>query len=313
MLNMKIDEAESADSSTPLAVGLGELIWDMLPGGKQLGGAPTNFAYISKLLGNRSAVASRVGADDLGLEATDRLALMGLSTRYLQIDEEHPTGTVDVEVDERGEAHFMVNQCSAWDYLEWTALWEELALKTDVVCYGTLGQRERQARETMLRFLEHTKPDALRIFDVNLRHSFFTVDMLKRSLELATIVKLNIEELHTAASMLRLDAEDEASMALQLIKSFEIELVAVTRGEKGSLLICEEDSVEHQGFRIRVADTIGAGDAFTAALAHYYLRKAPLAVISEAANRMGSWVATQVGATPAPDTHLLQEMFGDLE
>ncbi|HEY0547061.1 MAG TPA: carbohydrate kinase [Pyrinomonadaceae bacterium] len=309
---MKTAADKLVDAREPIVVGLGELIWDMLPGGKQLGGAPTNFAYISRLLGHPSIVASRVGADALGREARERLRRMGLNTDYLQLDESHPTGTVGVRVDERGEAHFQMNECSAWDFLEWTGEWEELALRTDAVCFGTLGQRERRAREIIIRFLERTRPDALRIFDVNLRHTFFTTEMLQRSLELATMVKLNQEELNTVACMLQLGELDEEALSRQLIERFSIALVAITRGENGSVLITKEDATAHPGFRVKVVDTIGAGDAFTAALAHFYLRGAGLETISEAANRMGSWVATQTGATPELSLKNLEEIFGGL-
>ncbi|HJR05654.1 MAG TPA: carbohydrate kinase [Pyrinomonadaceae bacterium] len=296
---------------TPVTVGLGELIWDFLPTGKQLGGAPTNFAYVSRLLGNESVVASRIGNDELGKEALERLNGFGISTEHLQVDREHPTGTVRVRLDERGEANFAVNENSAWDYLEWTSGWAELARKTDVVCFGTLGQRVEQARETIIRFLEATRPGALRVFDVNLRHAFFNAEMLERSLKLATVVKLNQEELLMLGGMLGLGADTEERMAKRLLEQFGLELVAITRGERGSLLVSAEATSDHCGFRVRVRDTIGAGDAFIAALAHYYLRRAPLPHISEAANRMGAWVATQEGATPAPGAQTLAQILGD--
>ncbi|HYE64500.1 MAG TPA: PfkB family carbohydrate kinase, partial [Pyrinomonadaceae bacterium] len=219
----RVDREISVPPS-PLIVGLGELIWDLLPSGKQLGGAPTNFAYIARLLRNRSVVASRVGADELGREALRRLERMGVSTRYIQLDDDHPTGTVGVEIDERGEPRYCVNEDSAWDYLEWTTAWEELASRADAVCFGTLGQRNQQARETIIRLLERTRPDALRIFDINLRHSFFNAEMLSRSLELATIVKLNSDELLTAARMLGLKESDGEDLSRQLIDLFGIEL-----------------------------------------------------------------------------------------
>lgn len=285
----------------PLFVGLGELIWDLLPEGKRLGGAPTNFAYMARLLGNRSAVASRVGLDALGREARERLEAAGLSAEYVQTESTHPTGTVGVRIGERGEPTFTVNGNSAWDYLEWTARWEELAARADCVCFGTLGQREPPARETITRFLEHVRPSALRIFDVNLRHSFFTPEMLARSLALSDVVKLNAEELRAAASMLDLRGDGERALAEDLLVRFKLNLVAVTRGEGGSLLVSSEGASEHEGFRVEVVDTIGAGDAFAAALAHCRLRGATLEVSNEIANRVGSWVATHAGATPDAD------------
>ncbi|HEX8188140.1 MAG TPA: PfkB family carbohydrate kinase, partial [Pyrinomonadaceae bacterium] len=221
---------ESIPHTATLVVGLGELIWDLFPEGRRLGGAPSNFAYVSRLLGGEAAVASRVGRDALGDEALERLGRAGLSTDYLQRDDAHPTGTVGVRVGANGEPHFNVNENSAWDYLEWTHGWGELAARAGVVCFGTLGQRRPEARETIERFLGATRPGALRLFDVNLRHSFFTPDMLARSLRLATVVKLNAEELSAAGSLLALGASGELGTARALLELFDLDLVAVTRG-----------------------------------------------------------------------------------
>ena len=293
-------------------MGLGELIWDLLPEGRRLGGAPTNFAYMARLLGNRSAVASRVGDDALGREARARLEAAGVSTDYLQVEGTHPTGTVGVRIGERGEATFKVNGNSAWDYLEWTPRWEELAARCDCVCFGTLGQREHLARETITRFLEHVRPTALRVFDVNLRHSFFTPEMLARSLALSDVVKLNADELRSAASMLDLRGGAERALAEELLTKFRLRLVAVTRGESGSLLVSDEGASEHAGFRVEVADTIGSGDAFAAALAHCRLRGAGLEVSNKIANRVGSWVATKPGATPDADPQTIARLLEGL-
>jgi len=295
---------------TPFTVvGLGELIWDCMPAGRQLGGAPTNFAYVSRLLGDRAVVASRVGDDALGREAVARLSAVGLDTSCVQLDPTHPTGTVGVQIDAHGEPHFTVNPNSAWDYLEWTADWRRLAARADAVCFGTLGQRKPQARETIARFLAHTRADAVRLFDVNLRHTFFTPDMLARALAAATLVKLNHHECAQVAGMLNVGAGDELSVARHLVRAFDVRLVAVTRGAAGSLLVTAGEESEHGGFpQTHVADTIGAGDAFAAGLAHACLKRAPLAKISEAANRLGSWLVTQCGATPPPDRALLDSV-----
>jgi len=309
---MKSPENEGKERGPFMVVGLGELIWDMLPDGKQLGGAPTNFAYVSNLLGNRVAVASRLGRDALGREARTRLERMGINAGFLQVDEEHPTGTVGVHIGERGEADFAVNENSAWDYLEWTAQWKELAGVADAVCFGTLGQRQPRARETILKFLAATRAESVRVFDVNLRHSFFTPEMLIDSLKLATIVKLSSEELSMVARMLSLDTgvEEEAA-ARKLIERFNLKLIAVTRGERGSLLVTATESINHRGFRIEVRDTIGAGDAFTATLTHYYLRGASLQQTIVAANRIGAWISTQAGATPEISRSELALILGD--
>ncbi|HVF45316.1 MAG TPA: carbohydrate kinase [Pyrinomonadaceae bacterium] len=309
---MTTDPFSDSGAGAPLFVGLGELIWDMLPEGRRLGGAPTNFAYVARLLGNRSAVASRVGDDALGREARARLEAAGVSTEYVQVENVHPTGTVGVRIGERGEPAFTVNGNSAWDYLEWTERWEELAARADCVCFGTLGQREARARGTILRFLEGVRPEALRVFDVNLRHSFFTPEMLARSLAHASVAKLNVDELRLAASMLDLRGGGERALAEDLLARFGLDLVAVTRGERGSLLVSAGGASEHAGFRVEVADTIGSGDAFAAALAHCRLRGASLEVSNDTANRVGSWVATQPGATPEADAATVARLLEGL-
>jgi fructokinase len=297
-----MDERSHPQTQGRLVVGLGELIWDMFPEGRRLGGAPSNFAYVSRLLGNDAAVASRVGRDALGREAFEKLERAGLATEYLQRDDAHPTGTVGVRIGANGEPRFNVNENSAWDYLEWTPGWEQLAERTDAVCFGTLGQRRPEARGTIKSFLGATRDDALRLFDVNLRHSFFTPDMLTRSLRLSTVVKLNAEELSAAGSMLDLNSSGELQTARALLELFDLRLVAVTRGAAGSLLVSRDESDEHPGFRAeQVADTIGCGDAFAAALAHCLRRGAPLSLCNEIANRVGSWLATHPGATPEAD------------
>jgi len=289
-------------------IGLGELLWDLLPGGKQLGGAPSNFAYMAASLGDRCFIASRVGNDSLGREALDRLNQLGLPTCYVQIDRSHSTGTVLVQVDERGQPDFTITEDVAWDYLEWTPEWQALAAQADAVCFGSLAQRSPQSRDTIHRFLQAARSDALRIFDVNLRQSFYSTEIISESLRLSNIVKLNNEELPRVIRMLDLGDGSEAEAARRLLRAFNLDLVCLTRAAQGSLLVADDEVAEHPGFRVAVADAVGAGDAFTAALAHNYLRGASLERINEAANRLGAWVATQVGATPAVEQHVLEQI-----
>jgi fructokinase len=276
-------------------VGLGEVLWDVLPGGKQLGGAPTNFAYIGTLLGDRGVVASRVGRDGLGDEAIERLKILGVETSYLQLDGSHHTGTVNVAVDPRGQPRFKIRKNVAWDFLNWSLSWKRLGRDADAVCFGTLAQRSPRSCRAIGQFLRNTR--AVRVFDVNLRQDFYSADVLRESVSLATIVKMNHDELPVILKSLGLKAAQSTPAAEQLL-DFGPKLVCVTRGEGGSFLISRNRAVEHQGFSVRVKDTIGSGDAFTAALVHQYLRRASLGKMNDAANRMGSWVATQAGGTP---------------
>ena len=283
-------------------VGLGEILWDLLPNGKHLGGAPANFAYITNLLGDEGTVASRVGADALGREATRQLANLGLSTTYIQHDSEHPTGTVKVEVHGAGQPRFEIAQPVAWDSLEWTPEWQELASEADAVCFGSLAQRSPRSYQTIRQFLLHTPPATLRIFDVNLRQAFYSPQILFESAKLAHIMKLNHDELPKITQLLGHSYSDEISSAQQLVREFGLKLVCVTRGDQGSLLVTGEQTCEHRGFRIQVVDTIGAGDAFTAALVHHHLRGCSLETMNDAANRLGAWVSSNAGATPTPDS-----------
>lgn len=289
-------------------VGLGELLWDLFPQGKQLGGAPANFAYMTALLGDRGIVASRVGGDRLGQEATWQLASSGLDISVIQIDTEHATGTVRVEVDAKGQPEYRIVEDVAWDHLEWTREWGELAESADAVCFGSLAQRSPRSRATIRQFLRAVRPEAVRIFDVNLRQAFFSAEVLRDSAAQADILKLNHEEVPKVAQCLGHPFASDLAAARWLGSEFGIRIVCVTRGPKGSLLVSAKEQSEHAGFSVKVADTVGAGDAFTAALVHHALRGAPLAEMNEAANRLGAWVASQEGAMPGADEDVLGEI-----
>lgn len=283
-------------------VGLGEILWDLFPAGKQLGGAPANFAYCASLLGDRGVAASRVGEDALGNEAVQRLARLGLETSCIQADEIHATATVSVRVDGKGEPAYEIANSVAWDFLGWESALQSLAQEADAVCFGTLAQRAPRSRETIRTFLAAVRPGTTRVFDVNLRQSFYSEDVLAKSMELTDILKLNQEELPRVAEILGLNPNlSERSCARQFIECFGLRLVCVTRGDRGSLLVSAGDLHEHSGFKIQVVDTVGAGDAFTAALVYHLLRGSSLASMNEAANRMGAWVASHAGATPGAD------------
>ncbi len=289
-----------------ITVGLGELLWDIFPEGSQLGGAPANFAYMTSLLGDEGIVASRVGNDELGEEAKRSLWSLGLSTACIQVDPTFRTGTVLVQVDDKGQPTFQIAEPAAWDSFEWTPAWRALAQKADAVCFGSLAQRSPQSRQTIHSFLKTIRPKTTRVFDVNLRQSYYSAQILADSAKQADIIKLNRDELPIVAQLLGFPFHDEESAAQWLCHTFHIKLVCVTRGAGGSLLVSEYARHEHPGFSVQVADTVGSGDAFTAALVYHYLRRASLAAMNEAANRMGAWVAGQTGATPAREETRLE-------
>jgi fructokinase len=289
-------------------IGLGELLWDVFPDRKELGGAPANFAYMTSLLGDEGVVASRVGRDRLGNAAARRLARLGLSQEWLQLDTKHPTGTAKLDIGADGQPKFEITEAVAWDHLEWTAPWQALAGRAAAVCFGTLAQRAAQSRTTIRLFLEALPPKALRVFDVNLRQSFFTADTLRDSAKIADIMKVNQEELPRVAQLLGYKAGAKEKPAEWLLQECKLKLLCVTEGPGGSFLLTASGGDKHPGFPTVVADTVGAGDAFTAALVHHYLRGASLKAMNEAANRMGSWVASHVGATPKPDVNFIKSV-----
>lgn len=289
-------------------VGLGELLWDVFPQGKQLGGAPANFAYITSLLGDSGIVASRLGDDSLGQEAQEQLQRLGLETRFVQRDSEHPTGTVNVQLDQKGQPQFQITESVAWDYLEWTAQWQALAAQADALCFGSLAQRCQVSRETIRTFIRNLRPGAVRVFDVNLRQNFFSEEVLSESLRCCDVIKLNHEEVPRVMQLLGMAHVSDESSAEQLKTKYRLKLVCVTRGAEGSFLLGDGGTHEHSGLQVEVKDTVGAGDAFTAGLTHCYLRGTSLAKMNEVANRMGAWVASQTGGTPVAHASKLTEL-----
>jgi fructokinase len=290
-------------------VGLGELLWDMLPNGKQLGGAPANFAYHARMLGNQGIIASRIGADDLGKEILSRLGTLKLRTDSIQTDELMPTGTVAVEVKEKKQPIYTITEDAAWDCLEWTDPWEALAKQAKAVCFGSLAQRTTQSRVTIRRFLRAMSPGAVRIFDVNLRQFFYTTEIIHDSLLLADIAKLNEQELPQVMRVLGLKSGNLKANVRTLLETYGLKMVCLTRGHLGCMLANEKQVIENQGFKIRVADTVGAGDAFTAAMVHHFLKGTSLEKTAQAANRLGSYVASQNGATPQIDKNILNQVI----
>jgi fructokinase len=229
-----------------------------------------------------------------------QLATLGVTTDFVQSDTVHPTGTVQVEVDHAGQPKFEIAEGVAWDFLEWTPHWQELAAQVDAICFGSLAQRALASRATIRQFLGAARKQAVRVFDVNLRQAFFSQEVLSGSMKAADIVKLNHEELPRIMQLFGLEHRDEIASADALMELHHLKLICVTRGCRGSLLISQQGLNEHPGYRIQVADAIGAGDAFTAGLVHEYMRESSLPQMNETANRVGAWVASRVGAMPSP-------------
>jgi len=287
-----------------LILGIGELLWDMLPQARRLGGAPANFTVMAGRLSNHAAVLSRIGRDDLGREAVHQLDPLPADTSFLQVDPAHETGRVTVSFND-GQPSYTIHQPAAWDFMELSGEWVQLAERADAICFGSLAQRCLESRQTIQTLVAQASARSVRIFDVNLRSPFYSSEVIQESLELATVMKMNDAEVPLVLSLLGLAAEEERAPqslragAGRLLAEFPtLQLVAVTRGEHGSLLVARDEWHEHPGYPVKVADTIGAGDAFTAAMTHYLLRGADLATLNEAGNRWGGWMASQSGAMP---------------
>jgi fructokinase len=276
-------------------IGIGEILWDLLPDGKRPGGAPANFAYVANALGNHGVVLSRVGNDEPGKEILAELNAKKLSTATIQLDDEKPTGLVEVRL-ENGQPNYRIVENSAWDFMEFSDDWREIAARADAVCFGSLAQRKRVSRRTILEFVNLTR--GWRIFDVNLRQPFYSREVLRESLKTANAAKLNYEELPVVAEMFGIKTPNPLRAAKDLLSQFDLNLICVTRGAAGSVLVANTEISEAAGFKVEVADAIGAGDAFTAALAHGLLRGWKLDDINKFANQVGAFVASQTGAMP---------------
>ncbi|MGO8933834.1 MAG: PfkB family carbohydrate kinase [Terracidiphilus sp.] len=298
-----------------LILGIGELLWDILPQGMRLGGAPANFAVMAGRLGNHAAILSRIGRDELGRQAIDRLDPMPVETTFLEVDAAHETGRVTVNFSD-GEPHYTIHQPVAWDFLELSNEWIQLVERADALCFGSLAQRSLESRQTIQTLAAQSSASCIRIFDVNLRAPFYSAEVIEESVELATVLKMNAAEAPLVLELLDLTLDQESAgdgqrlssellraAADRILQGFPtLQLVAITRGNRGSLLVNRDEWNEHPGFPVKVADGIGAGDAFTAAIAHYLLRGADLPTLNEAGNRWGGWMASQSGAMPAlPD------------
>lgn len=281
----------------------------MLPEGKKLGGAPANFACHTAALGNIGILVSRIGKDRLGDEILGRLEKLSVSTEYIQTDPDRPTGVVNVELSANGQPSYDIVKDLAWDYLAWDEELRSLAGKIDAVCFGSLAQRNKASAGTIGKFLTQTSPGTLCVYDVNLRQNYYSKEVIKNSMSLANIVKLNDQELPIIAELLGTKGENQAETAKNLLKKFDLQIICVTLGENGCLIISGNQVVTHPGFKVEVADTVGSGDAFTACMVDFYLRGADLATIARSANRYGAWVASRKGATPKPDEKILNEIF----
>ena len=281
-----------------IIAGIGEILWDIFPEGKNLGGAPANFIYHCNIFGARGYPVSCIGNDDLGIEIRSQLENMKISHKYIIADSRYPTGTVTVKIDKDGKPDYTIRENVTWDHIPLTDEIIKLAEKTDAVCFGTLAQRSSATRNTIQKFIQTTKPSCLKICDINLRQNYYSNEIIQKSLEYSDILKLNDEEISVVAQAMGIEG-DEDKMLYGLLNESSPEIIVLTKGGSGSRLVSRDEDIVCKGVKAKkIVDTVGAGDCFTAAMTVGLLRGTPLNVILDSASRIASYVCSQAGATP---------------
>ncbi len=284
----------------PAILACGEVLWDLFPEGPRFGGAPANFACHAAMLGGQVAMLSAVGNDAHGDEAAAILQSFGVDTSLVQRIADAPTGSVGVSLDAAGKPNFEIHAGSAWDRIAWTTTLEAQTAGVDAIYFGTLGQRGEQSRATIQRAMILAKArDILRVLDVNLRRPFYDAALIRESIEQASVLKLSDEELPevAAACDLALDAKPDATLRA-MITRFDLDLIAMTRGAEGALLVSGKETIAQPGIPTTVRDTVGAGDSFTAALVIGLLRGDSLQTIARNACETAAAVCGHDGAVP---------------
>jgi fructokinase len=275
--------------------GIGEVLWDQLPKGDVLGGAPLNVAYHMGQLGLESYIISAIGNDKPGNDAITQLKSKNINLLLNRVD--HPTGTVKVILDDNGVPDFTIAKDVAWDYIELTNEISKLASVLDAICFGSLAQRNVVSRNTILSFLDLVPENALKIFDINLRQEFYTKELICKSLEIANILKVNEEELPIVSGFFGYKGDNEY-ICSKLIDDHNLELVAYTIGANGSYLFSKNSMSFLKTPEVKVKDTVGAGDSFTAALIVSLLNGCELSECHKLAVDLASFVCSNDGAMP---------------
>lgn len=281
-----------------IAVGMGEALWDMLPEGKKLGGAPANFAYHVSQFGLDSCVVSAVGDDVLGHEILESLDARGLD-RHIDVVP-YPTGTVQVELDDEGVPRYDIKEGVAWDNIPFTPGIEELASRTRAVCFGSLAQRSIVSRETINRFLDAMPKDddVLKIFDINLRQNFYTKETLCNSVKKCNILKINDEELVTVSRLFGYPGIDLKDKCWIILAKYGLKMLILTCGVNGSYVFVPGEVSFVETPKVEVADTVGAGDSFTGAFVSAVLKGLSIPEAHRLAVEVSAYVCTQAGAMP---------------
>lgn len=275
----------------------GELLWDLLPSGKVLGGAPANFIYRINSFGDQGTLLSKVGNDKAGREARLALRSLGLSDENIQTDYEFPTGSVKVKIDEHGIPDFNIITDVAYDHIEINTEMIDAFSEADCVCFGTLVQRYGISKNT-LRELIHESPNVVKFLDINLRKKCYTAASVEESLRMTNILKANDEELLITKKLLGLKSDSLKELSKEVIETFKIDIICCTLGENGAFCLTKDQLFHYDpGYQITLGDTVGAGDAFSAGFVHYYMNGQPIENALRFGNAAGAMVSTTTGAT----------------
>ena len=283
-------------SHKPIVAGIGELLWDVLPTGKQVGGAPTNFAFHAMQAGCESILISAVGKDNLGEELLSTLETLNINCDFVQRNN-FPTGTVTVTLSENGQPQYIIHENVAWDNTVFNTKIEGKLKELDAVCFGTLGQRKPVSAVAIQQLLTAVNPGCLKVFDINLRQHFFSFEVIAKSLEFADVLKLNDEELPVLSDFFGVTGELKNQLN-HILNQFNLKYVVYTMGEKGSLILSNKEYSFLKSPKVDVTDTVGAGDSFTAVLISGLLKGLPLTKVHESASQAAALVCTQKGACP---------------
>ena len=281
----------------PLVIGMGEALWDVLPEGRKIGGAPANFAFHAGQAGMDARVVSAVGRDALGDETLLTLQQKGLNTDAVaRVD--FPTGVVQVTLSEGGIPQYDICEGVAWDNIPFTPALDELARNAQAVCWGSLAQRSEVSRNCIYRFLDAmpSEQGRLKVFDINLRQHFYSIDVIEASRQRANVLKINEEELVIVSELLRLGTPQVEQQCRLLMERFSLDMLVLTCGSNGSYIFTPVETSFRVTPLVQVADTVGAGDSFTATLVADLLKGAPVGVAHEHAVQLAAYVCTQQGA-----------------
>lgn len=283
-------------------VGIGEILWDVFPGERRLGGAPANFAYHAAQFGHDAIVVSAIGFDRNGADIIPELEAHSLPYHLERVP--YPTGTVDADISDPNNPQYTIHTHTAWSHIPFTEELRKLAENTKAVCFGSLAQWNRESRSTIRAFLDSCPEGCLKVCDINIRQHYFTKATIRECMRRADILKLNEEELFTITALLGYQIAGEEILCNRLMKSFGLEMIILTKGEEGNIIV-HKDGKSFQGTpEVSVVSAVGAGDAFTGAFIGSILNGRSVGEAHRAAVQVSAFVCTQKGAMPAIPEHI---------